>query len=32
MTLDYTVPSVLGIMGMQDIPLSYDRPIFVVAS
>lgn len=32
MTLDYTVPSVLGIMGMRDIPLSFDRPIFVVAS
>ena len=30
--LNYSIPSVLGIMGMEDIPLRYSRPIFVVAS
>ncbi len=30
-TLTYSVPSVLGIMGMQDIPLNYARPIFVLS-
>lgn len=30
--LNYNVPSVLGIMGMQDIPLRYSRPIFVIGS
>ena len=30
--LNYSVPSVLGIMGMEDIPLRYSRPIFVVGS
>lgn len=29
--LTYNVPSVLGIMGMQDIPLNYTRPIFVIS-
>ena len=29
--LTYNVPSVLGNMGMQDIPLNYTRPIFVIS-
>jgi Flp pilus assembly protein TadG len=31
-TLTYTVPSVLGIIGMDDIALTYTRPVFVVTS
>ncbi len=32
MTLNYDVPTMLGIMGIGEIPLSYSRPIFVVAA
>lgn len=29
LTIRYSVPSFLGIMGIADIPISYSRPIFV---
>jgi Flp pilus assembly protein TadG len=31
-TLTYTVPTFLAFIGIQDIPLSYTRPVFVVTS
>lgn len=31
-TLTYTVPTVLSIIGIDDIPLTYTRPVFVVSS
>jgi Flp pilus assembly protein TadG len=32
MVLTYNVPTMLGIFGMADIPLTYNRPIFVITS
>lgn len=29
-TLDYDVPTMLSILGIDEIPLSYSRPIFVI--
>lgn len=29
-TIDYEVPSILGFIGIEAIPLSYSRPIFVI--
>ncbi len=29
-TIDYEVPSILGFIGIEAIPLSYTRPIFVI--
>jgi len=29
-TIDYRVPSILGFIGIDAIPLSYSRPIFVI--
>ncbi len=31
-TLDYDVPTMLSIIGIDEIPLSYSRPIFVIAA
>jgi Flp pilus assembly protein TadG len=31
-TLTYNVPTVLGMIGVPDIPLTYTRPVFVVTS
>lgn len=31
-TLTYAVPTVLGIIGIPDIPLTYSRPVFVLSS
>ena len=31
MTLRYNVPTMLGVMGVSDIPITFTRPIFVVA-
>lgn len=31
-TIDYRVPSILGFIGIDAIPLSYSRPIFVIES
>ena len=30
LTLSYNVPSFLGIMGMNDIPITFTRPVFVL--
>lgn len=30
MSMSYRIPTVLTIMGMGDIPISYDRPIFLI--
>jgi Flp pilus assembly protein TadG len=29
-SIEYNVPSLLGVLGMENIPLSYERPIFVI--
>lgn len=31
-TLTYRVPTVLGVIGIGDIPMSFSRPIFVITS
>ncbi|MBP6363711.1 MAG: pilus assembly protein [Novosphingobium sp.] len=31
-TLTYTVPTLLSVIGVDDIPLTYTRPVFVVTS
>lgn len=31
-TMTYRVPTMLAIFGIQDVPLSYSRPIFVIAT
>lgn len=32
LTMTYEIPTMLAIFGMADIPITYSRPIFVVAS
>ena len=32
MHMTYDVPTFLSILGMDDIPLTYDRPVFVISS
>lgn len=32
MTMTYDVPTFLGVLGIDEIPLSYSRPIFVIAA
>lgn len=32
MTLEYSVPTFLSVLGIRDIPLTFTRPIFVISS
>ena len=32
MHMTYDVPTFLSVLGMSDIPLTYDRPVFVISS
>lgn len=32
MHMTYDVPTFLSVLGMDDIPLTYDRPVFVISS